>query len=229
MKTKKIVVVTGSSSGMGFEIAKKFLFNGYEVHGIDILPHRIESESYFHYICDVSKDKLPDIPDCNILINNAGVQTATYDMRGDRKDMDVNFFGVVRCTEQYALDNPEIQSVLNQASTSAINGSEFAIYAASKAAVVNYTIWTSHKIAKYGATCNSLSVGGVDTALNDPVMRDKDSWEKIMMLTPLQKWAQAEEIADWAYFMTVVNKSCSGQNIVIDNGESHPDTFVWNM
>ena len=229
MKTKKIVVVTGSSSGMGFEIAKKFLFNGYEVHGIDILPHRIESESYFHYICDVSKDKLPDIQDCNILINNAGVQTATYDMRGDRKDMDVNFFGVVRCTEQYALDNPEIQSVLNQASTSAINGSEFAIYAASKAAVVNYTIWTSHQIAKYGATCNSLSVGGVDTALNDPVMRDKDCWEKIMMLTPLQKWAQAEEIADWAYFMTAVNKSCSGQNIVIDNGESHPDTFVWNM
>ena len=58
-------------------------------------------------------------------------------------------------------------------------------------------------------------------------MKNKDCWEKIMMLTPLQKWAQAEEIAEWVYFLTVTNKSCSGQNIVIDNGESKPDTFVY--
>lgn len=225
----KKVIVTGSSKGMGYEIAKKFLFNGYEVHGIDIQPCDITSESYFHHMCDISVDELPDIPGCNILVNNAGIQTATEDMRGSEQDMDVNFFGVMKCTEKYALNNPDIQSVLNQACTSAISGSEFAIYAASKAAVVNYTIWTSHRIAKYGATCNSLSVGGVVTALNDPVMKDKDSWDKIMMLTPLQKWAQAEEIAEWAYFLTAVNKSCSGQNIVIDNGESRRNDFVWNM
>ena len=223
----KKVIITGSSKGMGYEITKKFLFNGYEVHGIDVLPCDIKSESYFHYICDISKDDLPDIEGCNILINNAGIQTVTSDMKGSREDMEVNFFGLMRCTEKYALENPQIQSVLNQASTSAINGSEFAVYAASKAAVVNYTIWTSHRVAKYGATCNSLSVGGVDTALNDPVMKNKDCWEKIMMLTPLQKWAQAEEIAEWVYFLTVTNKSCSGQNIVIDNGESKPDTFVY--
>lgn len=226
----KTVVVTGSSQGMGYEIAKKFLYNGWEVHGIDIQPCDIESDSYFHHIADVTDfDELPDIPSCNILINNAGIQTPTKDMFGDRMDMEVNFYGVKYCTEKYALNNGNIQSVLNQGCTSALSGSEFAIYAASKAAVVNYTIWTSHQIAKYGATCNSLSVGGVITPLNKPVMDDPESWEKIMMLTPLQKWAKAEEIADWAYFLTVTNKSCSGQNIVIDNGESHPSTFVWGM
>lgn len=226
----KKVIVTGSSSGMGYEIAKKFLFNGYEVHGLDINRCDIKSDSYFHYICDVSKvEDLPDIDECNILINNAGIETPTEDMIGSEEDMLVNFYGVKNCTEKYALTNPLIEAVLNQASTAAINGSEFAMFSASKAAVVNYTIWTANAIAKFGATCNSLSVGGVATSSNSSVMSNKESWEKIMMLTPLQKWAQAEEIAEWAYFLTVMNKSCSGQNIIIDNGESRRSTFVWNM
>ena len=83
------------------------------------------------------------------------------------------------------------------------------------------------RIAKYGATCNSLDPGGVLTPLNLPVMEDKDLWEQIMDETPLRRWATPEEIADWAYFLTVTNTFCTGQSILVDGGESINYNFVW--
>ena len=66
------------------------------------------------------------------------------------------------------------------------------------------------------------------TELNAPVMEDPKLWKQIMDVTPLKKWASAEEIAQWCYFLTVINKSCTGEDILIDNGETHLNaTFVW--
>ena len=36
-----------------------------------------------------------------------------------------------------------------------------------------------------------------------------------------------EEIAEWAYFLTVTNTFCTGQNILVDGGESINYHFVW--
>lgn len=214
------VVVTGSSAGMGREIAMKFLLNGYTVYGLDIQPSSIESKSYHHYICDVAdKESLPDIENVNILINNAGVQHTD-------RDIEVNLKGVINCTNKYGLQ-PEISAILNQASNSASNGSEFPEYVASKGGVKAYTIWTAKEVAKYGAICNSLSFGGVITPINSPVMDDSTAWDKIMMLTPLRKWATEKEAAEWAYFLCAVNRSCTGQDIIVDNGEFYSHQFVW--
>lgn len=49
---------------------------------------------------------------------------------------------------------------------------------------------------------------------------------KIMDETLLPKWAEPEGIAEWAYFMTVVNRSMSAQDILIDNGEQAAN-FIW--
>lgn len=48
-----------------------------------------------------------------------------------------------------------------------------------------------------------------------------------MELTPLKKWASPEEIANWIYFLTVINQSCTGQDIIIDNGETSATNFIW--
>ena len=59
-------------------------------------------------------------------------------------------------------------------------------------------------------------------------MNDEASWKAIMDVTPLKKWVSLEEAAEWVYFLTVINKSCSGQDVLIDNGEKDLNcTFVW--
>lgn len=218
------VVITGSATGMGLAAAQKFVSMGHDVIGIDILPMQdsINDEPrYTHYIANVCDlYELPEIMGVNILINNAGVQ-------GSGRDIDINLKGLMNTTEKYALNNPMIRSVLNQASVSAHIGTEFGEYVASKGGVLAYTKWTAKEIAPFGATCNSLSFGGVITDLNRPVMENPQLWNQIMDLTPLKRWATAEEAAEWIYFMTVVNRSCSGQDVIIDNLESLNGVFVW--
>lgn len=213
------ILVTGASSGIGKAVAEKFLDAGHEVIGIDVLAATIENQCYKHYVADILRDTLPEIEGVEVLINNAGVQDSG-------EDIDVNLKGTIRVSEKYAF-NDKIKSVLFIASSSAHTGAEFPEYAASKGGVIAYMKNVALRVAKYGATANSLSPGGVTTALNDRVMKDEKMWNKIMSLTLIPKWASAEEIAEWAYFVTAVNKSMTAQDILIDNGEAAKSEFVW--
>ncbi len=211
------ILITGTSSGIGKAIALKFLCEGHEVIGIDKKPASFENDNYVHITADISS-KLPNIEKCDILINNAGVQ--------NENDIDVNLKGTINVTETYGI-HEGIKSILFIASASATTGSEFPEYVASKGGVLAYMKNVALRVANYGATCNSLSPGGVTTELNRHVMDGGKFWNEIMDLTPLKKWASPDEIAMWAYFVTVINKSMTAQDIIIDNGESSYAKFVW--
>lgn len=213
------VIVTGTGRGIGRAIAMKFLSSGHDVTGIDVNPSTIDDERYTHVITDISEGELPEIGDVEILINNAGVQDTG-------RDIDVNLKGTIRVTEKYAFNNG-IKSVLFIASASASTGAEFPEYVASKGGVVSYMKNVALRLSGQGATVNSLSPGGVLTPLNARVIDDGEKWSKIMALTPLRKWASAEEIAEWAYFLTVINKSMTAQDLLIDNGEAARAEFIW--
>lgn len=213
------VLITGTSKGIGRAIAEKFLSCGHEVTGMDLLPAAIENKCYKHVQSDIYAGELPEIDGVEVLINNAGVQDSGM-------DIDINLKGSIRITEKYALQK-NIKSVLFIASSSARTGAEFPEYAASKGGLVAYMKNVALRVAKYGATANSLSPGGVRTPLNDHVMNDPELWQKIMNETLLPKWAEPEEIAEWAYFMTVINRSMTAQDVLVDNGEEAKANFIW--
>ncbi len=215
------VLITGTSSGIGRAAAVKFLSMGHKVIGLDVRESSIENENYTHFVADVSdKAALPEIEDVEILVNNAGVQTMT------ERDIFVNLFGTMYCTEKYGLQ-PKIRAIVNMASASAHNGAEFPEYSVSKGGVMTYTKNTALQVAKYGATCNSLSPGGVMTDINKHIIEDERLWAAVMDESLLYKWAQPEEIAEWIYFVAVVNKSMTAQDILIDNGEQAKANFIW--
>ena len=214
------IVITGSSSGIGRAVAERFLALGHDVCGIDLLPASIEHPLYTHYVADVrSAASLPAIEGVEILFVNAGTQN------GD--DIATNLVGAMNTAEKYAA-SPALRSILFNASASAVTGQEFPAYAASKAGVLGYMKNLAIKLAPRGVTVNAISPGGVLTDSNAPVTRDPAAWEKIMAVTPLKKWATPDEIADWVLFLTLTNRSMSGQNLLVDNGEKDlTPTFVW--
>ena len=213
------VLITGTSQGIGYAIAEYFLNKGHEVIGIDRLKKNIEHKYYRHYVCDIRDyENLPEIKSVDILINNAGTQ--------NEDDIDINLKALIHITEKYGVHDG-IRSILNIGSASAHTGSEFPEYCASKGGILSYTKNVALRVAKYGAVCNSLDPGGVVTPLNECVINDPELWAQIMNETPLKRWASTEEIAEWAYFLTVTNKFCTGQNILVDGGESINFNFIW--
>lgn len=212
------VLITGTSKGIGNAIAKEFLNNGHQVIGLDRLPSTIENPNYTHITTDIFKNELPNIDGVEILINNAGTQ--------NENDIDNNLKGTIKVTEKYAFQD-NIKSVLFIASSSGTTGAEFPEYAASKGGVIAYMKNVASRVAKYNATSNSLSPGGVLTSLNDHIINNKELWDQVMNETLLKKWATLDEIAKWAYFMCVINKSMTAQDILVDNGEAAKFNFVW--
>ena len=213
------IVVTGTSNGIGKAIAEKFLACGHTVVGIDKVQPSLSHAHYTHVLTDIFSGQLPEIDGVEILINNAGVQDSGC-------DIDINLKGTIRVTEKYAIQQ-KIKSVVFIASASATTGSEFPEYVASKGGMVSYMKNVALRIAQYGATSNSLSPGGVITPLNQHIIDSPELWQQVMDETPLNKWALASEIAEWAYFVAIVNKSMTAQDIVIDNGESAKAKFIW--
>lgn len=211
------VLITGTSQGIGKAIAELFLHKGHCVVGIDRQEASVAHESYSHIQADV-RDELPEIEGVEILVNNAGTQ--------NEADIDINLKALIKVTEKYGVQ-PCIKSILSVGSASGHTGSEFPEYCASKGGVIAYTKNVALRVAQYGAVCNSLDPGGVLTPLNDCVVDDPVLWKQIMDETPLKRWATVEEIAAWAYFLTVENRFCTGQSIVVDGGESINSRFIW--
>lgn len=213
------VLVTGSSEGIGKAIALKFLKEGHNVIGIDLNSSSINHKLYTHIQGDICDKNLPEIQNIEILVNNAGVQESG-------KDIDVNLKGTISITEKYGIQE-KIKSIIFIASASATTGAEFPEYVASKGGVVAYMKNVALRVAEYGATSNSISAGGVTTQLNKHIIDDPNLWQQVLNETLLNKWASPEEIAEFTYFISVINKSMTGQDIFIDNGEALKSNFIW--
>lgn len=215
------IIVTGSSGGIGKAVSNRFISLGHFVYGLDVRPSVITNERYTHFQVDIRKPlDLPDIIDADIIFNNAGMQNS-----GD--DISNNLKGTINVTEKY-IKECHLKSILFNASASAVSGQEFPEYAASKSGLLGYMKNVAIRLVPQGVTVNAISLGGVYTPLNDKVVNNPDCWQRIMAVTPLKKWMTPDEVADWVVFLTMTNRSMSGQNILIDNGEHDLiPTFVW--
>jgi NAD(P)-dependent dehydrogenase (short-subunit alcohol dehydrogenase family) len=169
-------------------------------------------------LVDIAGD-LPDLEPIDVLVNNAGVQDGG-------REIEINLQGTIAVTEKYGIHDG-IHSILFMASSSASNGAEFPLYAASKGGMVTYMKNTALRIAGFGATSNSISAGGVYTPLNQHIMEDASLMEQCLNETLLHRWADPEEIADLCYYLTNINKSMTGQDLLIDNGEQLKSNFIW--
>ena len=79
---------------------------------------------------------------------------------------------------------------------------------------------------KYGATVNCISPGAVFTNLEPQLYDNPKLMKAVAEENIFKKWIMPEEIAQWIYFVSVINKSMTGQDILIDAGEEANYNFI---
>ena len=219
-------LITGTSSGIGLETAKLFLSKGFDVYGIDIKAAAITHEKYHHCQCDVSiASSLPGLAGedgkaltMHYVVNNAGVID-------EETAIKVNLEGYVNVIEKYVTSGTI--SIVNVASISGHVGLDTARYAASQGGRLAYTKHLAITLGKrWGIRVNSISPGAVLTGLEPELYKHKMLVDAVANENILHKWIMPAEIAEWIYFVAVVNKSMTGQDILIDNGEVANYNFV---
>ena len=185
----KSVVVTGASSGMGYEIAKQFAAEGATVIAVARRAERLEqlaaetadfAGKVLPYVGDVSAKEVNEgmidfaVAQCgklDILVNNAGIMDEfkpigeVDDAQWDRV-MAVNLTGPMYAMRK-AVEVMLTQgagNILNVASIGGVNGCRAgAAYTASKHAMVGLTKNTAFMYADKGLRCNVICPGGVET------------------------------------------------------------------
>lgn len=213
------VLITGTSSGIGLATAKLFLDKGHVVVGLDIKPSALTSWHYRHHICDVSKkEKLPCVGNFDIIINNAGTIDEKY-------ALSTNVEGYINVIEKYA--SSRTTDIVNVASISGHVGLDTMRYAASQGARLALTKHLSISLGKkWGTRVNSVSPGAVMTGLEPRLYSNEKLVHAVANENILHKWIAPEEIAEWIYFLAVVNKSMTGQDVLVDNGECQNFNFI---
>lgn len=152
---KKVILVTGASSGIGLACANALQSNGHTVYGSARDLSRLKSVSFKPVELDVTDDVSVNIAisqilkaegKLDVLVNNAGngVAGPAYAMPVEKakKQFEVNFFGVVRmCTAVLPgmIDNNQ-GLIVNISSLAGLFGLPYqSMYCASKYAVEGYS------------------------------------------------------------------------------------------
>lgn len=179
------VIVTGTSRGIGFELAKLFADNGHEVLALSrnetpIADLGHDNISSFPFDISKSEDmkKMNDFITQNwesvdILINNAGKLLNKPFLETPAREFEqvykVNVFGVASITKAVLPKMPKGGHVLTISSMGGVQGSMkfpgLSAYSSSKAAVITLTELWAEEFKETGPSFNVLALGAVQTEM----------------------------------------------------------------
>lgn len=243
-----IALVTGSSRGLGKEIAKLLARNGVDVvinyHKNETQAQELVDEILDEYDvramaikCDVSKEEeveamINDIVDyfggLDILINNAGICKDNLLLDKSIKDfkriLDVNLIGTYLCSKYAARVMLESKKgvIINIASTNAIDTyyPSSCDYDASKAGVISLTHNMAREFAPF-IRVNCVAPGWMKTDMCKLLSIDQINEESKRIL--LGRFAEAEEVAKVVVFLASSKASYVNDSIIRVDGGKYND------
>ncbi|NTS75375.1 SDR family oxidoreductase [Catenovulum sp. SM1970] len=184
-----VILITGTSKGIGLALAEHYLKLGHVVYGCSRSEAAIDHDAYYHFALDVSDEKQvkslfsairKQHKGLDVLINNAGVAAMNHAMLTPmdtvEKIFNVNVFAsFLFCREAVKLMRKRPSGRIVNFSTVAVSFSLAgeAIYAASKSAVETLTRVLAKEFAEFNVTVNAIGPTPVQTDLIRNVPDDK--------------------------------------------------------
>ncbi len=230
-------LVTGSTQGIGYAIAKTLLQQGATVYvlgggGEEKTRAAARSIGSPHYItqnlaeCNAAEKIYSITGPVDIVVANASVQSRKVWSEITEEDfdwqIDVNLKSTLALMQKYI---PDMQKkgwgrFLAVGSVQQYRPhKDMAVYAASKCALQSLVENIAKQVAADGVTVNCLIPGVIATPRNDGALSDNEYKEKILSSIPAGFIGQAEDCATGAlYLCSDESRYVTGAKLVIDGG-----------
>lgn len=235
----KVVLVTGSSRGIGLEIAKAFAQEGARI----VLNARKPIESavikqvaelgneVFDFSADVTDSESVEtmintifekFGQLDVIINNAGIVKDCLLNRMTQDDftsvINTNLVGTFNVIRQALRPMYKQRSgcFINMTSVVGLTGNVGqANYAASKAGIIGLTKSVAKEASLRNLRCNAIAPGMIDTQMTENISEKRR--DKITVQIPLKRFGNISEVAQTAIFLAQ-NDYITGQVITVDGG-----------
>ncbi|MEX0339337.1 MAG: SDR family oxidoreductase [Arenibacterium sp.] len=242
--TGKRALITGSSQGIGFALARGLAAAGAEIilngrnekrlteaaetlSGDGCLVHQLAFDATDHIAVRTAVDGFEsETGAIDILVNNAGMQhrTPLEDFPPDAFErlLQTNIASVFHVGQACARHMIErgAGKIINIASVqTALARPGIAPYTATKGAVGNLTKGMATDWAKHGLQCNAIAPGYFDTPLNAALVADADFSAWLEKRTPAGRWGKVEELVGACVFLSSAASSfVNGHTLYVDGG-----------
>ncbi len=236
----KRALVTGSSQGIGFALAKglaaagaQVVLNGRDtaklataaaqIPGAETLVFDATDHDAVRRAVDGFEGAVGPI---DILVNNAGMQhrAPLEDFPADAFErlLQTNIASVFHVGQACArhMIARGGGKIINIASVqTALARPSIAPYTATKGAVGNLTKGMATDWAKYGLQCNAIAPGYFDTPLNAALVADPDFSAWLQKRTPAGRWGNVDELVGACVFLSSAASSfVNGHILYVDGG-----------
>ena len=243
-QNKRVAIVTGGGSGLGYAIAEKFVSDGIEtiIVGRDETKLKTAKDQLgalcYAMPCDVSDLKaIPGLIESiikkfgqiDILVNNAGINMKKEFT--EVTDEDFQKIITTNLCSVFAISREVVKQMLVQKSGSIIHISSMAAqyglpkviaYSASKTAIDGMTRAMAVELSPKGIRVNAIAPGFIVTAMTDTALNaDPERKEKVFARTPMGYMGQPGDIGDAALFLAgAASKYITGIVLPVDGGNS---------
>jgi NAD(P)-dependent dehydrogenase (short-subunit alcohol dehydrogenase family) len=244
VENNKIAIVTGGSSGIGYAIAQKLVFNnirsvliGRDKEKLRLACGTLGDLSEF-IVCDLAKlEEVPGIVrniikkhgKIDILINNAGIHlkkkfSEVTDEEYQKVIMNNQnaVFTLTREVTSYMIEK-KYGTVLNISSMASQYGlPEVIAYSASKSAIEGMTRAMAVELSPSGIRVNCIAPGFIKSSMSSNAFsNDPERKRKVISRTPMGRLGTREEVAEAAFFLVSDAASfITGVVLPVDGGNS---------
>lgn len=240
----KRALISGSSRGIGFALARGLAEAGAEVvlngrdgeklaaavqtlRGEDLAASQLVFDVTDHEAVRTAVDDFEGSTGAiDILVNNAGIQrrNALEDFPADefQQLLQTNIAGVFHVGQAVArhMIGRGAGKIINIASVQTMLARPtIAPYTATKGAVGNLTKGMATDWAKHGLQCNAIAPGYFDTPLNAALVADPEFSAWLEKRTPAGRWGNVEELVGACVFLcSPASSFVNGHTLYVDGG-----------